>query len=105
MNALIGNFTPVENRLDAGTLWENFCISERIKINSYSKRLINMYFWRTYDGAEIDLVEEKDGKLNALEFKWKQKRKITIPSSFSEKYGVKEIKVITPENLYELINN
>ena len=105
MNALSGNFTPVENRLDTGTLWENFCISERIKINSYSKRLINTYFWRTYDGAEIDLVEEKDGKLNALEFKWKQKRKITIPSSFSEKYGVKEMKVITPETLYELINN
>lgn len=105
MNALTGNFTPIENRQDTGVLWENFCISERIKANGYAKHQFNMYFWRTYDGAEIDMVEEINGKLNAFEFKWSRKRKIRIPAGFSEKYGVKEMKIITPENLHELIND
>ncbi len=105
MNALTGNFTPIENRNDTGILWENFCMSERIRINEYSKCRFNMYFWRTYDGAEIDLIEEKNQKLNAIEFKWAQKRKIKLPVGFSEKYGVKEMKIITPENLHELIKD
>lgn len=105
LNALTGNFTPVENRQDIGVLWENFCMSERVKFNEYSMQKFNLYFWRTYDGAEIDLIEEKNGKLAAFEFKWKQKRKISIPAGFSEKYNVKEMKIITSENLHELIND
>jgi hypothetical protein len=105
MNALTGNFTPVENRKDIGLLWENFCMSERVKINGYSIQKSNMYFWRTYDGAEIDLVEEKGGKLIAFEFKWKQKRKISIPAGFAERYNVNEMKIITSENLHDLIKD
>lgn len=30
-NALIGNLAQVENRSDAGALWENFLIAERMK--------------------------------------------------------------------------
>jgi hypothetical protein len=105
MNALTGNFTPVENRKDIGLLWENFCMSERVKINGYSMQKSNMYFWRTYDGAEIDLVEEKGGKLIAFEFKWKQKRKISIPAGFAERYNVNEMKIITSENLHDLIKD
>ena len=29
-----------------------------------------MYFWRTYDQKEIDLIEEEEGMLRAYEFKW-----------------------------------
>ena len=35
-------------------------MSERIKYNSIHNPLVNSYFWRTYDGGEIDLVEEKN---------------------------------------------
>jgi len=105
MNALTGNFNPVGNRQDIGILWENFCISERIKINSYFNHNSNMYFWRTYDGAEIDLVEENAGRINAFEFKWKQKSDLKIPASFSEKYKPDSCTLISPANLHQLLFN
>ena len=103
-NALIGDFTPVENRSDKGALWENFCISERLKILAINKPNASIYFWRTYDGAEIDLVEENDKNLEVFEFKWKIKRKPGLPESFARKYNVGSLKVISPNNLHELIN-
>ena len=99
-NAIINDFSLLQNRTDIGALWENYCISERIKIN---KPNTNVYFWRTYDGAEIDLIEEHNGKLTAFEFKWKKKRKIKIPESFSEKYGLNDLIIVTPTNLQDLL--
>ncbi len=103
MNALTGNFNAVENRKDIGILWENFCMSERIKINSYMNIKINSYFWRTYDGAEIDLIEEIGGRISAFEFKWNQKGKLKIPVSFNQKYKPENFNVITPANLHHLL--
>ena len=103
LNALIANYSPVSARKDIGALWENFCISERIKFNHYNSHFANLYFWRTYDGAEIDLVEEQNGKIKAFEFKWNIKRKAKLPASFAEKYGVEKLNIITPQNAHELI--
>ncbi|HHL57921.1 MAG: hypothetical protein DRI88_03840 [Bacteroidetes bacterium] len=102
-NALLNNFNPVDNRPDAGALWENFCIIETLKKVEYKQSFSNLYFWRTYDGAEIDLVEEKDGKIYAFEFKWSPKRKVKLPGSFAEKYNVQQFSVITPENIFKFI--
>ena len=99
-NALINNFNPVSNRSDAGALWENFCVVEMLKKVEYEQRFSNLYFWRTYDGAEIDLIEEKDGSLYAYEFKWNPKRKVSLSKSFAEKYNVKGFKLITRENVF-----
>jgi predicted AAA+ superfamily ATPase len=103
LNALTNNYNPVTARKDIGVLWENFCVSEYIKQNHNSNRYANLYFWRTYDGAEIDLVEEMNGELRAFEFKWSSKRKSRLPASFAEKYGVEKLTTITPQNLHELI--
>ena len=104
--AITGNYSMIQNRTDAGFLWENFCMTERMKINSLkSAGLTNMYFWRTYDGAEIDLVEETGGMLKAFEFKWNIRRKPTIPTSFSEKHKVTSMYVVSPETLYLLKEN
>ncbi|NOX86258.1 MAG: ATP-binding protein [Chlorobi bacterium] len=100
-NALINNFNPVADRPDAGALWENFCVVEMLKKVEYEQRFSNLYFWRTYDGAEIDLVEEKGGEIFAYEFKWKARRKAGIPKSFAEKYNVKQFEVITPDNIFK----
>lgn len=100
-NAIINDFSLLQNRTDIGALWENYCISERIKIN---KPNTNVYFWRTYDGAEIDMIEEHNGKLTAFEFKWKKKRKTKIPESFSEKYGLNDLIIVAPTNLQDLLN-
>ena len=104
-NALIGNFTPVENRTDIGGLWENFCVVERLKWLSTNQPLTNCYFWRTYDGAELDLIEEFNGKLAAFEFKWNPKRKAFLPKSFSEKYEVSSFSVVSSSRFSGLIES
>ncbi|MDR2437133.1 MAG: ATP-binding protein [Endomicrobium sp.] len=69
-NAIINNFNTIDNRTDVGALWENFCIVERMKYNQQNMKLVNKYFWRAYQGEEIDYIEEKDGQLFAYEFKY-----------------------------------
>ena len=73
-NAVINNFNFLDSRKDIGMLWENFAIVERMKFRSYHKINAEQYFWRTYDGNEIDLIEEEAGKLNGYEFKWRLKK-------------------------------
>lgn len=69
-NAIINNFNFIDSRNDVGHLFENLCIVEKIKFNEYNNIYSNYFFWRTYDGAEVDLVEERSGKLFAYEFKY-----------------------------------
>ena len=98
-NALIHNFNPLDLRDDGGALWENFCISERIKYNHYNGRFVNQYFWRTNEKQEIDYVEECDGKMAAYEMKSNpNKANVTLPSAFLKAYPVKETSAITPDN-------
>jgi len=96
-NSLIENFNPLEIRNDVGALWENFCIIERKKENDVQGRFANMYFWRTYDQKEIDLVEEREGKLFGYEFKWKNK-KIKPPKDFLSRYPGSSFQGITSDN-------
>lgn len=102
-NALLGNFAEINLRNDAGALWENFIISERIKHNNYTQRYCNQYFWRTKTQTEIDYIEECDGVLSTFEFKWNPKRKPTMPKSFTEIYPNSTFQVISPENMDEFL--
>lgn len=98
-NAVINNFNFLSSRDDAGALWENFIIADRLKYQAYHKLYRDNYFWRTYDGAEIDLVEEKEGKPAGYEFKWKRnKRKAAAPAAWGD-YRGSSYKVITPNDL------
>lgn len=99
-NAIIANFSPVNLREDKGVLWENYMMSERIKHHSYSGISCNRYFWRTYDQQEIDLVEERTGKLFAYEFKWKAEKAKT-PTAWKKAYPGSSFKLITSENYSE----
>lgn len=85
-NAVINNFNPLEIRNDIGSLWENFMIVERLKVRTYSKIYANQYFWRTWKQNEIDLIEERDGKLFGYELKWKDKA-LSPPKEWAETYG------------------
>lgn len=103
-NAVIGDFRPAELRDDLGALWENFVLSERMKQISYSRSFTNIRFWRTSEQKEIDIVEETDGQLSAVEIKWNpSKAKTKIPASFAAAYPEATFKVITPENAFEYI--
>src|SRR5258708_9486886 len=48
-NALINNFSQLQNRNDIGQLWEQYVLSERMKFNSYRGYHPQYFFWRTYD--------------------------------------------------------
>ena len=102
-NALIANFSQIEMRTDAGALWENFIISERIKYNDYTNRWCNRFFWRTKEQKEIDYLEECDGVLSAFEFKFNPRKHVPAPKGFVENYKDASFKVITPENMEEFI--
>ncbi len=73
-NALINNFNPLDLRNDAGELWENYLVIERMKRQEYLQEPANNYFWRTYTRKELDLVEEKNGQLHGYEIKWGKAR-------------------------------
>ncbi len=91
-NALINNFNPLSKRNDRGALWENFLILERMKLNAYTNRYVSKFFWRTYDGAEIDYIEKYADSLDGYEFKWSKIKK--APNSWLE----------YPNSKYTLIN-
>ena len=101
-NALIRNYNPINLRNDVGQLWENYLMSERMKVNSYLKRRVNSYFWRTYDQQEIDLIEEQGTELSAFEFKWK-KNKVKTPTAWKNHYQSSEFQVIHSENYLNFI--
>lgn len=102
-NALISNYTSIENRNDIGALWENFLISERIKHVEYTDSFANRYFWRTKDQAEIDYLEEYDGSLHCYEFKWNPSAKASFPNSFANAYPESSFEVVHRENFEKFL--
>lgn len=101
-NAIISNFNKLELRNDAGMLWENFLFIERLKKRTYQSIYANNYFWRTWDQKEVDLVEEREGKLFGYEFKWGNKS-LKPPKEWGETYPDSEFTIISQENYLEFI--
>ena len=101
-NALISNYNRLNLRDDVGRLWENFCISERIKRGHYKRDFANRYFWRTYSQKEIDLIEEKGGKLFAFEFKY-SKNNVKMPGEFAEAYPGSKFVVVDKDNYLDYL--
>jgi predicted AAA+ superfamily ATPase len=101
-NIIINNLNPINQRDDVGKLWENYCISERMKMNSYLRYSVSSYFWRTYDQKEIDYVEEKNGKINAFELKY-TKGTAKEPRIFMETYQNSSFNVVNRDNYLDFI--
>ncbi len=101
-NALIGNLNSLDNRDDAGMLWENFLIAERMKRKEYKQALYSHYYWRLTSGAELDLVEEEGGRLAGFEFKFSRKN-AHAPRSWLEHYEGSEFKLINRSNWQEFV--
>jgi len=100
-NYLIGNLNRLDQRNDAGALFENFLIAERQKWLNNHRSLANSYFWRLYTGAEIDYVEENQGVLTGYEIKW-GKRSIRVPKSWTETYKA-DVQLLNRENYLDFI--
>lgn len=100
-NAVISNFSPLELRTDKGSLWENFLITERLKQNNYKDRFAGVYFWRTKQQQEIDLVEEVEGKITGYEFKWSTD-KARVHPNFLKSYSAGSA-VINKDNFRDFV--
>jgi len=60
------------------------------------------YFWRLTSGAELDMVEEENGKLTGFEFKFSSKS-IKPPKSWKENYPNSEFSVINRDNYQQFV--
>lgn len=102
-NAIIGNYSLLSNRDDIGALWENYLVSERAKLNSYSGFYGYKYFWRTTHQQEIDYIEELDGKISAFEFKWNPKKRAKFSRTFTTNYQTERTVLINPDNVEDFL--
>lgn len=102
-NAVISDFRAPELRNDAGALWENFAIVERLKQLEYNRQNHNLWFWRTVLQKEIDLIEEFDGQIKAAEFKWNPRKSVKAPIAFANAYPDASFQVITPANIEDYL--
>lgn len=85
-------------RTDAGALWENFMIVERIKRQHNANVPMSSYFWRTHQQQEIDYIEDSEGRLTAAEFKWGSGKRARIPKPFLDAYPGSTCHIVTPSD-------
>jgi len=77
-------------------------VTERLKKQEYSKISANNYFWRTWEGKEIDWVEEREGKLFGYEIKW-NKDNIKPPKDWLATYKEARFEIINKGNYLEFL--
>jgi predicted AAA+ superfamily ATPase len=99
-NAVLGDISEVSEREDIGGIFENFCISEQIKISFASRQGSNVMFWRNRQGSEVDIVETNGSHIQAYECKWSEK-KIQKNGQFLRAYPESSFEVITPDSFIE----
>ncbi|MBA3899492.1 MAG: ATP-binding protein [Bacteroidetes bacterium] len=97
-NAIIGDFRPLNLRNDVGCLWENFMISERMKMNSWMGSNRKSYFWRNLQQREVDYIEVEHDKLYGFEMKFNMTKKHRITKAFTNMYPDAQTEIITPRN-------
>ncbi len=102
-NAVISQYQNLKLRNDKGALWENFFVMEKIKKAAFNRVMpINFYFWRTYGGKEIDLLEEISGKISAYEIKWSVS-KYKFPKDWKENYKDTKTFLVNKDNYLDFL--
>jgi len=104
-NAVIGNFDPLSQRTDQGALFENFLISERFKMLSWSDIDAKGFFWRNYNKSEVDYIEQKRDLIKAFEIKWNTNKQYRVSKAFTNLYPNADTQVVTPSNLIDFVFN
>jgi predicted AAA+ superfamily ATPase len=100
-NSILDSFSLPDKRTDLGELWENFLIVERMKKRRYERNYATQYFWKTYDGSEVDLVEQSGDKLSGYEIKW-SKDKFRKPKKFLDYTGA-TVELINKNNFLNVL--
>jgi predicted AAA+ superfamily ATPase len=101
-NAIINQYNGLDLRNDVGALWENFIFMELFKKSRALGLRQELYFWRTHQGAEVDIIVEKDGLIHAYECKWKNSNSVKS-GKFLEFYPGIKIDVINKSNYLDFL--
>lgn len=104
-NAIIGNFSPLSNRTDAGALWENFFFTERVKLHDTLRDFKQMYFWRTSGSTprEIDFIEVVDDRIEAFECKLSLAGKPSKHAqAFLKTYPQASFRIVQPKDCFAI---
>jgi predicted AAA+ superfamily ATPase len=97
-NAIIDIDTPLKDRKDAGFIFENYFVSERIKDGSNNFVFPpEIMFWRTRTGLEVDVIEKKGIDISAYECKWGENS--VVFTNFLRSYPQATTHVVTPRDL------
>ena len=103
-NYVLGDWRPLAQRgsTETGHLWENWFISERRKRILADAPETRMFFWRTTQRQEIDLVEESASGLRAFELKWNPAKVAdSICETFRNAYPDAQCIGVSPRNGFE----
>ena len=127
-NAVIDDFRDISMRNDQGALFENFMISERMKMNAWLNKSAKSFFWRNYNQSEVDYVEinkdetsmnqnlddnrpklmqsssDQNIEISAYEIKWNTQKKLRVTKAFTNIYSNAKTEVITPENFMDFVS-
>jgi uncharacterized protein len=97
-NAIIDDFRELNLRNDLGALWENFLISERMKMKAWNGITSKSYFWRNLQQREVDYLEVKSQRIQAFEMKWNMLKNHKITRAFTNAYPEAITEILTPQN-------
>jgi predicted AAA+ superfamily ATPase len=97
-NTLIDDLNAYPGRNDRGALWENYVVSEFHKAVAYTGRGGQLFFWRSRNGAEVDLALRHGGRYLAYEIKANPKKLGRFPASFLERYPIERTLTVHPGN-------
>jgi predicted AAA+ superfamily ATPase len=100
-NAVLGHFSPLARRSDAGALWENFVALELRKRDRIADIPAQYHFWRTHAGAEVDIMREYAGTLSAYECKWAP-QEARVPKAWKHAYPASTFQTVHRENVLDL---
>lgn len=71
-NALVGRLGSAPDASWRGRLFEQWVVLECARLLDYGRTEARLYYWRTHNGAEVDLLIERHGRLRlAIEIKAK----------------------------------
>lgn len=103
-NAVLGDFSPLSSRSDAGALWENFVFTERLKLHSLKKDYAKIFFWRTSERRprELNFIEILDGNMAVIDCKRSKNEMASPGDAFLKAYPDCPIRTVSPSDVKEL---
>ena len=82
-NQALNNFTPLQNRTDVGLLIQSAIFQEIYKFKIQHYLNVDIFYWRTKSGAEVDFVVYKNNELFIpIEAKYRNLKSLSISRGY-----------------------